>query len=172
MGPRMSYAIVFVGGGLGAALRHGVNVLALRWGAAGFPWGTLTGQRARFLSDRRRGRLACLPRGSVAVGWKLFAVTGFLGGFTTFSAFSLDAVNLFDRAGLLAAAAYVAASVGVGIARAARRARTGAHVMQVSQRTVGADEDGMRVDRWFKLHFPGLGFGAHCRNFCVPARSG
>ena len=32
--------------------------------------------------------------------------------------------------------------------------------MQVSQRTVGADEDGMRVDRWFKTHFPGLGFGA------------
>lgn len=104
------FAAVFIGGGLGAAARHGVNLLAAQLPGARFPWGTLfvnvagsllIGVLAEWFAQR-----AQLPQ-----PLRLFLVTGVLGGFTTFSAFSLEVGLLMERGQLLAAAGYVAASV-------------------------------------------------------------
>ena len=110
----VSYLIVFLGGGVGAALRHGVNRLSLAYFGPGFPYGTMVVNVAGSLA---MGVLAglFLARGS-SQEWRLFLATGVLGGFTTFSAFSLDAVALWQRGDSLAFAAYVAGSVALSIA--------------------------------------------------------
>ncbi len=100
---------VALGGAAGSVCRYLVSVLAISTLGAGFPWGTL----------------AVNVAGSAAIGLafgagldgpaRLLLVTGFLGGFTTFSAFSLEAAALFERSPMLAVA-YVLASVGLGLA--------------------------------------------------------
>ena len=86
----MSYLLVFVGGGLGASLRHFINLMCARLFGTGFPWGTflinITGSTVMGLIA---GYLAF--RGGASQHWRLFLMTGILGGYTTFSAFSLDA---------------------------------------------------------------------------------
>ncbi len=87
---RMSYLLVFVGGGLGATLRHFINVICARCMGTGFPWGTviinITGSTVMGLIA---GYLAF--KGEASQPWRLFLMTGILGGYTTFSAYSLDA---------------------------------------------------------------------------------
>ena len=106
-----SYLVVFLGGGLGAALRHGVNRLAVAMFGHAFPAGTLivniSGSLAMGLLI---GALAAVP-GGTSHNLRLFLATGLLGGFTTFSAFSLDALTLWERGQAGAALAYVLASV-------------------------------------------------------------
>lgn len=104
------FLLVAAGGALGSGLRHLVNVGAMRlWGPA-FPWGTMIVNIAGcfamgvFVEVLVR-RLGGSPE------LRLFVATGFLGGFTTFSAFSLDAAALYGRDLLLQAAVYVLASV-------------------------------------------------------------
>ena len=96
--PRMigGYLAVFVGGGIGAALRHGVNRAALAQFGPAFPYGTLFVNVAGGLA---MGLLAglFLAKGGGSQELRLFLTTGVLGGFTTFSAFSLDAVTLWQR---------------------------------------------------------------------------
>lgn len=108
--------LVALGGGLGAAGRHLVNLAALRTFGPGFPAGTLTvnvlGSLAMGLLV---GWLAARPEGS-SNALRLFLATGVLGGFTTFSAFSLDAVSLWERGEAATALIYAAASVVVSIA--------------------------------------------------------
>jgi CrcB protein len=110
----MIYLIVFLGGGLGAALRHGVNVGAARLFGASFPYGTLT---VNVTGSLVMGLLAgwFAFKGDAAQHWRLFLTTGVLGGYTTFSSFSLDAVLLWERHEPAQAAAYVAASVALSI---------------------------------------------------------
>lgn len=111
----MSYLLVFFGGGLGAMLRHLVNVTCARCFGFGFPWGTfiinITGSTVMGLIA---GYLAF--KGEASQPWRLFVMTGILGGYTTFSAFSLDAALLYERGELALAALYVAGSVGLSIA--------------------------------------------------------
>jgi CrcB protein len=104
-----SLLLVALGGAAGSVARHLVSLLALGALGAGFPWGTLAVNIA--------GSAAIgLAAGSGIEGQaRLLLVTGFLGGFTTFSAFSLETAGLFERSPLLAAA-YVAASIGLGLA--------------------------------------------------------
>jgi len=111
----MIYLIVFLGGGLGAAMRHGVNVAAARTLGSGFPYGTLTVNVAGSLA---MGLLAAYFafKGDAGQHWRLFFTTGVLGGFTTFSAFSLDAVLLYERGQIGLAAFYVLVSVVVSVA--------------------------------------------------------
>ena len=92
----MVYLIVFLGGGLGAAMRHGVNVAAARTLGTGFPYGTLT---VNVVGSLAMGLFAAYFafKGDASQHWRLFFTTGVLGGFTTFSAFSLDAVLLYER---------------------------------------------------------------------------
>jgi CrcB protein len=106
--------LVFVGGGFGAVARHLSGMAVMRAAGPGFPWGTMAVNIAGSLA---MGLLiAWLARRSAGdTELRLLLATGFLGGFTTFSAFSLDAVTLYERGALTAAAAYVIASVTVSI---------------------------------------------------------
>ncbi|GEP01642.1 fluoride efflux transporter CrcB [Methylobacterium haplocladii] len=108
----MNPLLVFVGAGIGGVLRHGVNVAALRVGSS-FPWGTLAiNVVGSVLMGIFTGWFA-LRGGSMQA--RLFIATGILGGFTTFSTFSLEAMTLFERGETSAALAYVVTSVIVGI---------------------------------------------------------
>jgi CrcB protein len=110
----MGFVIVFLGGGLGAALRHGVNIAASRMLGTAFPYGTLfinvVGSLAMGLIAELFALKAGLPQ-----HWRLFLTTGILGGFTTFSAFSLEAALLYERGQAASAAVYVVASVVLAI---------------------------------------------------------
>ncbi|QHO78590.1 protein CrcB [Bradyrhizobium sp. CCBAU 051011] len=111
----MSYLLVFVGGGLGATLRHLINVTCARCLGPGFPWGTfiinISGSTVMGLIA---GYLAF--KGEASQPWRLFLMTGILGGYTTFSAYSLDAALLYERGELTLAALYVIGSVVLSIA--------------------------------------------------------
>ena len=107
----MLYLIVFVGAGIGGALRHGVNVWALRAFGYDFPFGTLiVNIFGSFLMGLLVGLFA-LKAGLVPQHARLFLTTGLLGGFTTFSAFSLDAALLFERHSYSMAITYIVGSV-------------------------------------------------------------
>lgn len=106
---------VFLGGGIGSALRFGVGRAALALAGPDFPLGTLIvnllgctlmGALVEWLAWRDMG---------IDASMKLFLATGLLGGFTTFSAFALDAVTLWQRGEALTAAAYAAGSVVLSI---------------------------------------------------------
>jgi len=99
--------LVAAGGAAGALARYGAGALALRLGLAGFPWSTLA---VNIIGGFAMGILAgWLADGAPAL--RLFLGVGVLGGFTTFSAFSLDVVRLLESNQLAPAFAYVLASV-------------------------------------------------------------
>ena len=102
------------GGALGAALRYLTVHWAARLFGTGFPYGTLAVNVAGSLV---MGLLAAwfVQRGSGPSPLAAFAMTGVLGGFTTFSAFSLDALLLYEEGRMLAAAGYVGLSVAASI---------------------------------------------------------
>ncbi len=101
---------VAVGGAIGAAARHGVNVWSGRWFGTEFPWHTLSVNLIGcFAMGLLTGLLAL--RLSVPQEARAFLATGILGGFTTFSAFALDFAMLVERKALVAAGVYAAASV-------------------------------------------------------------
>jgi CrcB protein len=111
----MLYLIVFIGAGIGGALRHGVNVAATRMFGFGFPYGTLIVNVAgSFAMGLLAGYFAY--RAGVPQHVRLFLTTGILGGFTTFSTFSLDAAVLIERQSYGAAAGYVVGSVAAALA--------------------------------------------------------
>ena len=109
------YFVVFVGGGLGAALRHGVNRASLAYLGPDFPYATLV---VNIVGGLLMGVLAelFLVKGGGSQEFRLFLTTGFLGGFTTFSAFSLDAALMWQRSDYAALGTYVVASVLLSIA--------------------------------------------------------
>jgi CrcB protein len=110
----MLYLIVFVGAGIGGALRHGVNVGAARMLGTGFPYGTMiVNVVGSFVMGLLTGYFLFRP--GVPQHARLFLTTGILGGFTTFSAFSLDTALLVERHAYWLAAAYVAGSVAAGL---------------------------------------------------------
>jgi CrcB protein len=110
----MIYFIVFLGAGIGGALRHGVNVGSAKLFGYGFPTGTLiVNLVGSFAMGLLAGYFAFRPGMSQHV--RLFLTTGVLGGFTTFSTFSLDTALLIERHAYATAAAYVAGSVVAGI---------------------------------------------------------
>lgn len=111
----MHYLVVFIGGGIGAALRHGVNRAALSWLGPGFPYGTMFVNVAGGLLIGVLAELF-LARGGGSQTFRLFLTTGILGGFTTFSAFSLDAALMWQRSDYAALAVYVTGSVLLSIA--------------------------------------------------------
>jgi fluoride exporter len=110
----MTYLIVFFGGGIGAALRHGVNVLSARLLGTAFPYATLfENVSGSLVMGLLVGYFAF--RTGISQHWRLFLTTGILGGYTTFSTYSLDAVLLYERGELGLAALYVVASVVLAI---------------------------------------------------------
>jgi CrcB protein len=111
----MNYLLVFIGGGLGSSLRHLINVGSIRSLGTGFPFHTfiinITGSTVMGLIA---GYLAF--KGEAAQSWRLFLMTGVLGGYTTFSAFSLDAALLYERGQIALALFYVLGSVVLSLA--------------------------------------------------------
>jgi CrcB protein len=106
----MNYLLVFIGGGLGSTLRYIVNVVCPRLFGDGFPYHTfiinITGSTVMGLIA---GYFAF--RGDASQSWRLFLMTGILGGYTTFSAFSLDTAALYERGEIGLALFYVLGSV-------------------------------------------------------------
>lgn len=110
----MAFLVVFLGGGVGAALRHAVNLAAARLLGTGFPFGTFT---VNVTGSAVMGFLAgyFAFRTEVPQHWRLFLMTGVLGGYTTFSAFSLDAALLWERNAAALGAVYVVGSVALAV---------------------------------------------------------
>lgn len=112
----MNYLIVFLGGGLGTMARYGVGVLTLRLGGGGgFPWGTFAINVTGSFAMGVIAEYFALKSG-LSQPMRLFLTTGFLGGYTTFSTFSLETGLLYERGDFGAALAYGIGSVVVGIA--------------------------------------------------------
>lgn len=111
----MNYLLVFLGGGLGSTLRHTINIVSARTLGTAFPYHTfiinITGSTVMGLIA---GYLAF--KGEAAQPWRMFLMTGILGGYTTFSAFSLDAGLLYERGETGLALLYVLGSVVLSIA--------------------------------------------------------
>ncbi|MQW90481.1 fluoride efflux transporter CrcB [Sinorhizobium saheli] len=105
----MAYLIVFLGAGLGGAMRHGANQLAALLLGVAFPYGTLAVNVAGSFIMGLLAEYFAL-RGELPQEVRLFLTTGVLGGFTTFSTFSLDTISLWDRGQRLDAALYAASS--------------------------------------------------------------
>jgi CrcB protein len=108
--------LVFVGGGIGAALRHGVNVGSARMFGTAFPWHTLI---VNVVGSLVMGLLTAWF--AFRTDWwttqhaRLLLTTGILGGFTTFSTFSLDTALLWERGATVGAAAYVILSLVLSV---------------------------------------------------------
>ncbi len=106
---------VALGGALGSAARYGVNVWSGRVFGDAFPWHTLIVNVAGcFVMGLLTGLMAV--RLNLSNELRIFLTTGVLGGFTTFSAFSLDFALLVDRKAGAAAAGYLLGSVGLSLA--------------------------------------------------------
>jgi CrcB protein len=106
----MGFLIVFIGGGIGAALRHGFNLAFARLLGTAFPYATLFENVSGSLV---MGLLVAwfAFRSGIPQHWQLFLTTGILGGYTTFSTFSLDVALLYERGETGLAALYVLLSV-------------------------------------------------------------
>jgi CrcB protein len=111
----VGYLFVFLGGGLGAALRHGMNLAIARLLGTTFPYGTMiVNISGSLVMGLIAGYFAF--KGGASQHWRLFLTTGVLGGYTTFSAFSLDAALLWERHEMALMALYVGGSVILSIA--------------------------------------------------------
>jgi CrcB protein len=109
-----SFLLVFLGGGTGAACRHGINLLAARLVGTHYPFGTFL---INIVGSFLIGVVVeyCALRSDVPLDARLFIVTGIIGGFTTFSAFSLEIGLLFERGEATAAIMYALSSVLFGV---------------------------------------------------------
>lgn len=103
---------VALGGAVGASCRYLTNVGAMRLLGSGFPYGTMT---VNVIGSFCMGLLVVTLAHKGGNALAPLLMTGVLGGFTTFSAFSLDAVTLYQRGDMMLAAIYVFASVAVGL---------------------------------------------------------
>ena len=106
---------VGAGGALGSVARYCLTLLSERYLGADFPYGTLT---VNILGSLAAGvcLVLLLERTLLPDIWRLLLMTGFLGGFTTFSAFSLQTLNFLQEGRFLAAAVYVLGSVLLSLA--------------------------------------------------------
>ena len=109
-----TYLSIALGGALGSMARYATGVYVGRWLGTTFPWGTL-------LINIFGSFLIGVFAESFALRWdtsqttRAFLIVGICGGYTTFSTFSLDIVTLINRGEVLAAGAYIVASVTLGL---------------------------------------------------------
>ena len=104
---------VAAGGALGASARYVVVVAARRTMGIEFPWGTFA---VNVVGSFLIGVLIVVMAEKVGMRLAPFLVVGVLGGFTTFSAFSLDVAVLYERGEMVSAALYVLGSVVLSVA--------------------------------------------------------
>lgn len=106
----MNFLLVFIGGGLGAAARYALVSVVGKYAGTNFPWGTLAVNLiGAFLIGLAVELFALKINASEQI--RLLLVTGILGGFTTFSAFSLESALMFERGNYAMLVSYIAASV-------------------------------------------------------------
>ena len=111
-----SFLLVAAGGAFGASLRHGAGLLGARHLSANWPWATFSvNLLGGFAMGLVAGWLAQRANGA-AEDVRLFLATGVLGGFTTFSAFSLETMNMLRSGEAAKAAAYAVLSVVLSVA--------------------------------------------------------
>lgn len=106
-------AQVALGGAIGASLRYLTGVATIRAFGPGFPWGTLV---VNVLGSMAMGALVVILAQKSGTKYAPFLMTGLLGGYTTFSAFSLDVLTIYERGQIGLAGAYVLASVLLSLA--------------------------------------------------------
>ncbi|MCV2869333.1 fluoride efflux transporter CrcB [Defluviimonas sp. WL0002] len=104
---------VALGGAIGASARYMTNVAAMRLVGPGFPWGTVA---VNVVGSFLMGAIVVILAHKDATRLAPFLMTGVLGGYTTFSAFSLDALTIWERGQTMISVAYVAASVVLSLA--------------------------------------------------------
>lgn len=104
---------VALGGAIGAVGRYLTGVATLNLMGRGFPWGTIT---VNILGSFLMGVLVVVLAKKGGTHLAPLFMTGMLGGFTTFSAFSLDAITIYERGQVGLAFGYVAASVILSLA--------------------------------------------------------
>ncbi len=106
--------LVGAGGAIGSMARYLIGLWTLQRFGPGFPWGTLG---VNITGSFLIGLLAelIMRKFGASADMRLFLITGVLGGYTTFSAFSLDAITLFERGDTILAITYIAASVVLSI---------------------------------------------------------
>ena len=116
MGTLANVGLVFLGGGIGSALRYGVGHAAVAIVGPGFPAGTLAVNVSGCVAIGVLVEWLALRDPGIDMSVKLFLTTGLLGGFTTFSAFALDTAALWLRGESAVTVVYVVASVTLSIA--------------------------------------------------------
>lgn len=110
------FFLVALGGAIGAAGRYGAGLAATRLLPGAWPWGTFfVNVSGSFAMGLVVGWLA-LKGTDQGQSVKLFLATGVLGGFTTFSAFSLEVVEMIQDDAMGRAAGYAGVSIGLGVA--------------------------------------------------------
>jgi fluoride exporter len=102
--------LIFIFGGIGSVLRYAIGELSAKWFGLGFPWGTLSVNIIGCILIGIFARVIPLPQNG-GNELRLIFMTGLCGGFTTFSAFTLDAANLYMRGETGLSIAYITASV-------------------------------------------------------------
>lgn len=111
-----AYILVFIGAGLGGALRHALNIAIGRMFGTDFPWATaFINVSGSFVMGALVGWLAFRAGEGWTQNTRLFVATGVLGGYTTFSTFSLESILLLERNQIGSALAYVGGSVLFGV---------------------------------------------------------
>ncbi|MFA5591878.1 MAG: fluoride efflux transporter CrcB [Micavibrio sp.] len=108
------YLVIFIGSGIGGAMRHGVNEIFSETFAVKFPLGILAvNVTGSILLGLLAGYFAF--KGDAAQHWRLFLMVGLCGGYTTFSTFTQDAVLLIERGQIASSALYITLSVALSI---------------------------------------------------------
>ena len=103
------YLLIALGSGLGGVARHWMTgMVSTRFAGSTFPWGTFA---VNVIGSLLIGVVAAVPQSRLNESQRLFLATGLMGGFTTFSAFSLQSLTLMQSGKLAASAAYIVASV-------------------------------------------------------------
>jgi CrcB protein len=105
----LALLLVAAGGAAGSVLRYAISLIAISGLGGAFPWGTLA------VNVIGSGAIGMAAAAGLEGSARLLLVTGFLGGFTTFSAFSMETGALYGRSPALAAL-YVTASLGLSLA--------------------------------------------------------
>ena len=142
---------------MGSLARYSVASLVQSAAWPGFPWGIFT-------VNITGGFVMGVLTEALALKFnppeiRAFLMVGVMGGYTTFSSFSLDSALLIERGAYASAAAYIGGLGGAVGCGAVRGALDRADSVSVEAVSVDQDDDGIRLDRWFKRHYPALGHG-------------